>query len=316
MTTPPVPPSKLSYGALALLDWLCEKGPDARMVSVASTGSSLVSTLLEVDPTQPRFGLSRIHPSADAAMLERLGGRDVTDLRSLEGYGLDQFQRSSIESSIARSEPRIPAHRLAAVLERHGRDAFGYTANVHLPSARTMELWHGGARAEAEARRTARAERDASSRRLVVIRGTWRPSLDLPEEVARLLPEGFAFPLAVPRRDRPYALAEVRRETSGRLYLGKVERFPVGRGFFSGREPQVYVDKAQVMLDGATREQAFELARIHEEDAASRAHARAQLAGSIAGALSEWHSRQVQKDAELADLVAGALPPAPAPKGP
>jgi hypothetical protein len=276
---------------------------------------------MEVDPAQSR-GMAMSYPSTDPDLLERLGGRDVTDLRALEGYGLDRFQRSEFEGS-ARSRPGVPRiapERLRAVLERHGADAFGYTDNVYLPSDLTMRLWREGAREEARLRRDARAAERERTRRLVVIGAPWASSAAIPAGMARLLPPRFRFPIQRPPVVRPYAFAEVVRETAGRLYLGDVRTVPAPGGSFArdpvhGTRPNAYVDRADVMADGVSPEPARRLADAFAEDARDRDAARERLMAAIVDPIAQWQSGELQRDAERDDAIAAILagPAAPGP---
>lgn len=305
---------KIGYPALALLDWLCEKGPDARIFAGGEHGVYLY----EVQPPGPdgKRKLVRAWPVSGPlernpeaqALLDRLGGRATIDYHALytskfiRGYnglghvGTDRAQaRRNYEAFVARLD----------------KDYFHFSQTAYVLTREGYEFWKDKGRAmAAEARARRDAERAATARTVLIGRpATIRPRL--PAELAKRIPKDLHLPLPSRRIVAPYATATVVRTTPTRLYVRDVETLPATESFgerpIGGSFPHQFVSPEAVMVDDCSPRLAVRLAEITAEFQAEADAIGTRIVEEMLPKLIDLDSRLKQKDAERADAVAEAL---------
>jgi len=258
--------TKLSFGNLALLEWLCER-PYGRMFTnhnINPVTASNVTYLFEMgDPDENgKRKIARHYPSnstggkadeENVAFMKRFGGK----VGGPECYRLSRagFTRSlsALNSSI---DGKDDYDRFIATLERQ-RNPFHFSELLYFLTEAGLEYWKTEGRAEMERLRAEAAEKRESADRLVLLGVQSRISPQLPKHVQDAVRAGIPLPSLDRKLVRPYALVRVVKETANRLYVEDVEYVRKGQGsvygIIEGRAPNMYVSKEHVMLDNATR---------------------------------------------------------------
>lgn len=316
---------KLGFGPLALLEWVTEKGPNARFFT-RSDGDHLYLYTRTADQDGTPKVARPWPPSGDwrknveaCEIMARFDNKVAADTYAFRGLGLFELYNSL---GHAGNDRKLEMKRYQAfVRDFVGRDLFHFSQTVYVPTARAFTFMAEVGAAQLAELRSKRAAARAAVTRTIVIgnRCTLRP--ELPEDIRRILPKGAVLPLPTRTFTRAYATATVISESKDRLYLAEVVRLPeIGEGHspISGSDPQQYIHKSAVLLDHASPETASAIAQLDSDYVADFQRMSDDLARKTIAMVTEMHSKMLQKDAEYRDsvqeLLSGAVPAQGGPK--
>lgn len=311
---------KLGYPAIALLDWLCELGPNRRLFSSGGAMSPRGLYLYEASTPDaggkqrlsriwPTFGPVDDHPQAQA-LLDRLGGRDSIDYHGLFQAGYLKVFNALGHAGSDRSKSKRDFEHFVARFEHAG---FHWSDNVLIVTPAGHTFWNETGRELASAMRADREAKRAAVARTVLIGRTVTIRPTLPADLAKKIPRDLALPLPARRVQVPYATATVVRETDTRLYVREVRHLPqIGEGgwrghVIGGNSPNQYVAPSAILVDGCDAGVVERLQAIAREFQESVDAIGERIVAEMLPGLLDLHSRILQKDAERADAVNDAL---------
>lgn len=309
---------RFSYSSLALLDWLCEKGPGRRLMSrQGGSGGSVNYRLYEVrNPAKggdkPRIvsvlpSMSRLGDGKqqEHALLDRLGGSAAIDTLKMVRAG---FFRSY--HPLGHTDPHGDGKaQFKKMISQYAHDPFHWGDTISFPSEKAFEYWNAEGREEYGRQRAERERAKEQARRMVLIGHQVRVNGHLPEEIRRQIPDGVHLPLPHFEVQAPAYTAVVVRESANRVYLTDVQGLPEfgDRGWrdrpVHGNPPNQYISPDQILLDHATPADVERLQRINEEFQEDVDRITAELVARVLPGLTELYSRLAQKKAERDDML-------------
>ena len=311
---------KFGYPSLALLDWLCEKGPDRRLFSAGGGFHSRGLYLFEasepgpdgkrkLNRVWPTFGPAEKDPEA-MALLARLGGRDTIDYSAMYHAKLFRGFHALGHTGIDSAKSRKSFETFVAKLDRNYFH-FSETALIVTPDG--FRYWEEHGRELAAKERAGREAALSAAARTVLIGWPCTISPRLPKELSRKIPQGVTLPLPSRRVVRPYATATFVKATPTRVYVRDVQTLPdAGETYWrrrpvGGNSPNQYVAPESIMVDGCDPALAARLHAIACEFQDDVDAIGVKVVETMLPGLIELNSRILQKDAERIDAVKDAL---------
>lgn len=242
----------LSYASLALLDWLLENGPGNRFVTTSGVGGMQFFDLTPVDENGKRKARMVQNQDALVELHRRFtkASPDTTPLTRLK-YLTYENSLNLIPNRVSSSRPAFQK-----LIDQLGDTPAHYSSNIYLLTKQGFDFWNETGKAEFEAMRTARAAAEEAAARTIIIATDYRTSIHDDRERIGKLPKGFVLPFPRLGFRRAVAVATVIKETGSRFYVKPGYRAIYAADYGSrgvqGRAPQLYVDRADVLLDHAS----------------------------------------------------------------
>lgn len=302
--------TKFSYAQLALADWLAEDA--ANRFAVVATGhyDSKQIWLYQIADGAVVTIASPSSGCADKALLDRLGG-------SLEiKYAPLVADKVLIGNNSAFSGDACTDNGFKKFMKSIGYIGFDNAHGVLLLMRQTdtsLQAWKAKWKSEFA---TLKAKRDglrAEVGRTVIIGAACKVYPRVDAETKKSFPYGFMLPIPDLRLVRPTWKARVVKETKERLYIQDVVRIRTTGGVarednpIRGSEPNQYVDRTHVMVDGATERAAQTLLAV-DTDRVEGYYQACDAALAVAlEPLIALHSRLFQAEGMHDDLMREAV---------
>ncbi|MCV9964521.1 hypothetical protein OIU34_21765 [Pararhizobium sp. BT-229] len=301
--------TKFTYAQLALAAWLNEDAEKRFCVVATDHYSSKSIALYQIEDGKV---VELASPSAgckDTALVDRLGGNleiDYTPLVAVNG----------LETSHCgyKRDDGLP-NVFTTFMARIGYDRYKDTHNVRLlrQGRAASKWWQDEGEALFESLKSKRDADRASVARTVIIGSKCCVYAQIDKEREKSFPAGFRHPIPDLTLVRPTWKARVVKETKERLYIQDVVRIrdvdTMCREGHSIRDsaPNQYVDRSNVMIDGAVEAAAARLVAIDEDRIEGYRRACDTALAAALEPLLTLHARLLQAEAMHDDVMREAI---------
>lgn len=300
--------NRLSFGHLALVDWLMEAPATRFALENTWYRASKDLTLREVvDGKVVTFASSSTPTNPE--LVDRLGGSLEIDPSAL-------INVNAVHSNHSLAKPAADREKNGFVLFM---ESIGQTEKTDLDYGYRLlritdsnrEWWNTVGKAEFEAMKKERDEARKAVGRTIVIGATCNIGPRIDPETEKLFPAGFKHPLPTLTLVRPTYSATVVRETETRLYVQDVVRLRKSEGRESetvrGSAPNQYVDRSNVIADGISDAGPKAILAVDAERVSSFHEACDEALSVALGPLLNLHSRLFQAESMHDDLMREAI---------
>lgn len=301
--------TKFTFAQLALADWLAEDSEGRFAVVSTEHHSSKSIALYQIDSGVVTTICSPSAGCKDTALLDRLGG-------SLEiNYSPLMSEKALVGNHRGFNREDGTPNGFAKFMTSVGYSGYDNAHGGLLLLRQTptsLQWWEKKGRDAFAALKAKRDKDRADVGRTVIIGAKCRVYAHIDKEKAKSFPAGFRHPIPDMTLVRPTWKARVVRETKERLYIQDVVRIrdaDTSREDQSVRDsaPNQYVNRSDVLIDGATETAAARLVSIDQDriDGYRRACDTA-LAAALEPLLT-LHARLLQAEAMHDDVMREAI---------
>lgn len=262
---------------MALIDWLLED-PMNRAFRTNSSYNPLFLYQAKDKDADGKPVFDQIYPFRDneAALIERLGGRDKIDT--------SEFNHLCIKAIYG-------AHH----------------TTILRPSRELRDFWKSEFAETFQTMKAAKAEQRKSVERQVILGRKTSIKPQISEELRKKIPEGVVLPLPVRSVISPRYLATVTKETPTRLYLTDVKAIGKTESYLNpiicGREPNQYAVHEDIVADNADEFLAEKITELVSEYQLELNEIANNKVIEILPALLSMNDRFIQKEAAMEDML-------------
>lgn len=299
--------TKFTYAQLALADWLNEDSDNRFCVVATDHYSSKSIALYQIEDGKV---IKLASPSAgckDTALVDRLGGNLEIDYEPLLlVHGLE-----ASHCGYKRDDGKPNAFN--TFMAKIGYDGYKDVHSVRLlrQGRAASKWWQEEGQAFFAVLKSKRDADRASVNRTVIIGAKCKVYAHIDQEKAKSFPAGFRHPLPDLNLVRPTWKGRVVKETKERLYIQDVVRIRGDAKFVQCREqspirgsaPNQYVERSDILIDGATARTEARLVQIDADRIESYRRACETALAAALEPLLALHARLLQAEAMHDDLM-------------
>jgi hypothetical protein len=302
--------SKFSYAQLALADWLAEDS--AKRFAVVSTDhhSSKSIALYQMGKDGVEVIASPSAGCKDTALLDRLGGDlEINYLPVVEARAILAQHSNFVRDD---GNPNgFESFMLAIGFTDYAKAQGGLRLLRYIETSNPW--WKAEGIAAFEVLKSKREAQRTAVGRTIVIGAKCLVYAHIDEEKKKSFPAGFRHPIPDLTLVRPTWTARVVKETKERLYIQDVERIRNDRSnsrerdSIRGSAPNQFVERQNVLIDGALDDAAGRLVAIDEERIERYYSACDTALAAALEPLLTLHARLFQAEAMHDDLMGEAI---------
>ncbi|MCZ7860652.1 hypothetical protein O9X98_04475 [Agrobacterium salinitolerans] len=301
--------TKFTYAQLALAAWLNEDAANRFCVVATDFYSSKSIAFYQIENGKV---VELASPSAgckDTAFIDRLGGNleiDYEPLAAVKGLNTSDCGYKHDDGQ---------PNAFTTFMGMIGYDRYNGMHSVRLlrQGKAALKWWQEEGEALFASLKSKREAARAAVGRTVIIGSTCKVFPKIAKDTEKSFPVGFRHPIPAITLVRPTWKARVVKETKERLYIQDVVRIRDVEAWcregqpLRGSAPNQYVDRSDVLIDGAVEAAAARLVAIDAEHIESHRHACDTALAAALEPLLTLHSRILQAGAMHDDLMREAI---------
>jgi hypothetical protein len=302
--------TKFTFAQLALVDWLAEDSKSRFAVVSTDHFSSKSISLYQVINNVVTTVCSPSYGCSDIALLDRLGGSLVINYSPLVN---EQALVGNHRDFTREDKTANGFDKFMTSLGYSGFDTDGGGLLLLRQTPSTLQWWEDTGK---NAFATLKAKRDKDridAGRTVIIGAECQVYPHIDKEIEKAFPIGFRHPIPNITLIRPTWKARVVRETKDRLYIHDVVRIrdvdtkSRERQAVRDSAPNEYVNRSDVLIDGASETAAETLVSIDQDRIAAYRNACDTALAAALEPLLALHARLLQAEAMHDDVMREAI---------